>query len=265
MTYNIRNYCYLDRDGDGQTDDMKPEAECEALFSMITSMQPDILIIQEMGTPSLFDRFKEELIAHDLEYPFDEYVESYNTIRNLALFSRYPIVSRQSHTDDEYTIQGERLPVRRGFIDVNIDITPSYRLHLIAAHLKSKVFHPLGQTEMRRNEARLLNNHIRHALNNDPDTHLIVLGDLNDTPDSASTREVIGDAPWLIDLRPVDAFGNAWTHQNRSDDSCSRIDYILVSQNMTSQVVRSKTFIPCDDQTGIASDHRPLLATFKSK
>ncbi|HKL21263.1 MAG TPA: hypothetical protein VJ904_05620, partial [Tichowtungia sp.] len=41
-------------------------------------------------------------------------------------------------------------------MDVTIQVTPEYRFRLINAHLKSKVYSPLGQTEMRRNEARLL-------------------------------------------------------------------------------------------------------------
>jgi endonuclease/exonuclease/phosphatase family metal-dependent hydrolase len=176
-------------------------------------------------------------------------------------------VSSQSHTNDLYTIKKTTgIPVARGFIDLDIAVTPAYSFRLLVAHLKSKVFHRLGQTEMRRNEARLLNNHIRAALADDPDAHLLVVGDLNDTYNSSAVRKV---REWssgrLHDLRPADPSGQVWTHYQRSSDTYTRIDYLLVSEGMLAEVSTGRVYIVGGRDVMDASDHRPLVAVFRAK
>lgn len=270
MTFNLLRYSMEDRDGDGQRDDPKPPEERAAVIELIKSASPDVLAVQEMGGPDVFDAFKEELRQAGLTYEFQEYLQrEQNADRqvNLAVLSRRPIVSHQSHVDDVYTIgEFSDVPVARGFIDVDIGVTPAYQFRLMVAHLKSKVFHELGQTEMRRNEARLLNKHVRDALKANPRLNLLLVGDLNDTPPSRAIREVIGnETPYLFDLRPTDTLGDSWTHFRREHDEYSRIDYAMVSEAMRPEVVRSKTRVIRDPRTAIASDHRPLVAVFTAK
>ena len=116
---------------------------------------------------------------------------------------------------------------------------------------------------MRRNEARLLGNHVRNALRENPDDNLIVLGDFNDDFSSAPLRNITKDKshPILFDLRPTDASGAAWTHRDASD-TYTRIDYILVSAGLLPEAIPEKLYIPEALHLPIASDHRPLVATF---
>jgi endonuclease/exonuclease/phosphatase family metal-dependent hydrolase len=270
MTYNLALYSFEDRDHDGQHDDPKPEEERRALHDIILSVSPDILAVQEIGGRAAWEEFVGELKAGGLDYPFNEYLarrEHSRVQANLAVLSRFPIVSRQSHTDDTYTIkETEGISVARGFIDIDIAVRPSYSLRLLVAHLKSKVFHRLGQTEMRRNEARLLHKHVREALKEDPACNLLVAGDLNDTYNSRAVREVLGLSDHqLHDLRPRDHVGDTWTHRQRSQDVYSRIDYILVSEGLLPEVVPSKTRIVRSAGMLTASDHRPLVAVFRAK
>jgi exonuclease III len=46
------------------------------------------------------------------------------------------------------------------------------------------------------------------------------------------------------------------------EDTYARIDYILASPAMARRVVRAQTYIPALANWGLASDHRPVLATF---
>lgn len=65
---------------------------------------------------------------------------------------------------------------------------------------------------MRRNEARLLKNHVRGAPRQDPYTNLLVVGTFNDHIDSAAMREITGPGQkHLIDPRPADEAGHIWT------------------------------------------------------
>jgi endonuclease/exonuclease/phosphatase family metal-dependent hydrolase len=264
MAYNLCRYSLADRDGDGQKNDPKPSVEREAVIELIATAQPDILTVQEIGSPSVFEEFRYALRNAGLDYEHAEYLQRGQSEINMAVLSRFPIVSRQPHTADTYTIGDAEIPVLRGFLDVEIQVSPNYKFRLMSAHLKSKVFHALGQTEMRRNEARLLNKHIRKILKQAPEENLLLVGDFNDTYRSAPLREITGGKhEYLRDLRPCDEAGNVWTHFSPDIDQYDRIDYMLVSPGMEPEVVFERSRVISDPRTYQASDHRPLVAVFR--
>jgi len=55
------------------------------------------------------------------------------------------------------------------------------------------------------------------------------------------------------------------THYYGVEDTYSRIDYLMVSPGMAREWVKEQTFIPTLANWGLASDHRPLLATFEAE
>jgi endonuclease/exonuclease/phosphatase family metal-dependent hydrolase len=265
MTYNVRQYAMMDRDGGGEPDDPKPAAECDAVVALIAQAKPDVLSIQEMGSEEIFDQFREALRAAGLDYPYAELLQRGQFEINLAVLSHFPIVSVQHHTNDLYSISAAKIPVARGFLDVTIQVNPQYQFRLMGAHLKSKVHSPLGQTEMRRNEARLLNKHVRAILDEDPEVNLLVVGDMNDDYNSAPLREVGGRRGGeLTDLRPVDSEGDVWTYFMTSKDQYSRLDYLFVSKGMLLDVVEKQTRVLRDPLTYRASDHRPVIGVFRA-
>ena len=210
MTYNVHQYALIDRNGDGEADNPEPQAERDAVVKLIAGARPDVLALQEMGDAIVFSRFRQALHDAELNYPYAELLQRGTFEANLAVLSRFPIVSVQHRTNDWYSIGPAKVPVSRGFLDVDIQVSPSYRFRLINAHLKSKVYSPLGQTEMRRNEARLLNKAVRDILEENPDINLLVVGDMNDDYASAALREVSGRRGGeLTDLRPIDSVGDA--------------------------------------------------------
>jgi endonuclease/exonuclease/phosphatase family metal-dependent hydrolase len=265
MTYNLRQYALMDRDGRGKMDDPKPESERRAVILLIAKEHPDVLSVQEMGDAAMFAQFRADLKESGLDYPYAELLERGHIEVNLAVLSRFPIVSVQNHTNDFYSIGEAKVAVARGFLDVGIQVNPQYRFRLLAAHLKSKVYSPLGQTEMRRNEARLLNKIVREILNEDPNINLLVAGDLNDDYNSAPLREVSGRRGGeMTDLRPADSSGDVWTCFKASTDSFSRFDYFFVSDGMLPEVVREQSRVVHDPLTYEASDHRPVIAVFRA-
>ncbi len=265
-TYNLAWYSLDDRDGDGQRNDPKPAAERDAMASLLARIDADVLAVQEIGPTAMVEDLRHNLRARGLDYPYVDHAIRPQSDLGLAVFSRFPIVERKPRLDDAYRIGATNLPVLRGFADVTIEAAPGYRFRLIVAHLKSKTYHPLGQTEMRRNEARLLANHVRRALRSDPALNLLVAGDLNDSPDSGPLQEIVGQgAIRLIDLRPADAVGDVWTHQGRGIDIYSRIDYLLASPGMAQEFVRGRSRAVRDPSVAVASDHRPLVAVFTAR
>jgi endonuclease/exonuclease/phosphatase family metal-dependent hydrolase len=265
MTYNLHQYTLTDRDGGGEPNDPKPENARRAAVSLIAKEHPDVLAVQEMGGAKAFAQFRDDLRAAGADYPYAELLEREHREINLAVLSRFPIVSVQNHTNEWYSIGESKVPVARGFLDVDIQVNPKYRFRLLTAHLKSKVYNPLGQTEMRRNEARLLNKVIRGILEKDPDTNLLVAGDFNDDYNSAPLREVGGKRGGpMTDLRPADSVGDVWTYFYGAVDGYSRFDYLFVNAGMLAEVVRKQTRVVRDPLMYEASDHRPVIAVFRA-
>jgi endonuclease/exonuclease/phosphatase family metal-dependent hydrolase len=265
MTYNLHQYALVDRDGGGKPDDPKPENERRAAITLITKERPDVLAVQEMGDAAVFARFRDDLRAAGLNYPYSELLQRGRAEMNLAVLSRFPIAAVQHRTNDWYSIGETRMPVLRGFIDVDIQVNPEYRFRLLTAHLKSKVYHSLGQTEMRRNEARLLNKAVREILDKNPDINLLVAGDFNDDYNSAPVREVCGRRGGeMTDLRPADSAGDVWTYFYPAVDGYSRFDYFFASEGMLKEWVRGQTRVVRDTLTREVSDHRPVVAVFRA-
>ncbi len=264
MTYNLRRYTLDDRDGDGRKNDPKPDSECRAIAQLIGKVRPDVLAIQEIGNPTQLNAFAAWLKTEGLNYPHVELLRN-DIDLNLAVLSRFPIIGSTHHTNEWYSIGKARLKVARGFLETEIEVEPDYRFRLLVAHLKSKVYSRLGQTEMRRNEARLLNKVVRSILKKDPDCRLLVVGDMNDNPNSAAFREMTGKTRKnLFDLRPAEPSGDAWTYFQKSTDMHMRIDYFLANAKMLGDVVQAKTTVVRDPLTYAASDHRPVVAVFQT-
>lgn len=54
MTYNVKQYALMDRDGDGDSSDPKPKIERDAVIQVILDEKPDVLLIEEIGDESVF-------------------------------------------------------------------------------------------------------------------------------------------------------------------------------------------------------------------
>ena len=67
----------------------------------------------------------------------------------------------------------------------------------------------------------------------------------------------------LFDLWLADSVGDHWTHYWKFADLYERIDFILVTDNLLKKWDRPKSYIYRSDHWNQASDHRPIVATFK--
>ncbi len=260
--YNVQNYVGEDQTL-GNTRRAKPKSENEiaALIRVITEINPDILGICEMGSPERFADFCERLKAAGLGYVDSEYVNGPDADRHLALVSRFPIVARQSRTDVPFSIGGLPEKVRRGFLDVTIQVNPGYALRLVGVHLKSKLAAPEDATLIRRHESMLLRAHLDGILAADPRTNLLCYGDFNDLKNEAALNEVSGvrgSPNYMAELLTKDRFGDRWTHYWSTADLYSRIDYLFVSRALTREIVREKSSVYRSDFWNEASDHRPI-------
>ena len=148
---------------------------------------------------------------------------------------------------------------------------------MLAAHLKSKRPIPSAdESDLRLEEAKILREIVEARFKVNPNANLVVLGDLNDSKDSPSTKIIIGKGKMkLFDTRPTERNGDSreemghahesrqisWTHFFAKEDVYSRIDYILLSPGLARRFVSEESFVLRLPNWGDASDHCPLLVT----
>jgi endonuclease/exonuclease/phosphatase family metal-dependent hydrolase len=267
-SYNVENYTAGKPPSETSRYGLKPKSEkaITALVGIVKEIQPDILGMCEMGSAEKLAEFKQRLADAGVKYIDSEFVEAADEDRHLALLSRFPIVARNSQTDVRFTLNGQEERVRRGILDVTIQINPDYRLRCVGAHLKSKLPIPEGEALVRRLEAQKLRAHLDGIFAQEPEVNLLCYGDFNDTKNEPTFHEVIGSrqAPgFMADLWCRDRDGERWTYYWKASDEYSRIDYLFVSPGLFPEVNRAKATIYRSENWAEASDHRPIFTAIR--
>ena len=274
-TYNVETY--LDQPTESRPHVKSAEAKAKIRES-IEAIAPDVIALEEMGDTNALLELRASLRAGGQDFPFWEHLQGFDTNIHVAVLSKLPIVARRPHTNDFFLLDGRRFQVKRGFAELDIQAATNFTFTLLAAHLKSRLTTAdADESEERLSEAKVLRDIINARLAKEPAARLIVLGDFNDTKDSASTREIVGRGKTkLFDTRPAERNGDtapseppyfeprdvAWTYFYGKTDEYSRIDYILISPALKRNWLPNETYIPAIPDWGLGSDHRPVVAGF---
>ena len=273
-TYNLENY--LDQPAGHRRP--KSDSSKAAIRENVRALKPDVIALQEIGGTNALLELRASLKSEGLDYPHWDMVNGFDTNIHVAVLSRFAFVGSRPHTDEAFLLGGRKFRVSRGFVEVDVRVSDRYAFTLIATHLKSRREVPeADEAELREKEATILHGIIEARLTANPDMNLVVLGDFNDLKDSRAVKTILGRGKnALIDIRPVERTGNApdkaatgvpsrsvaWTYYFAKDDTYSRIDYILLSRGMSREWQREGTYVLALPGWGVASDHRPVFATF---
>ncbi len=273
-TFNVENYI---ESSSGSRHAKSPAAQAK-VRDCILAMKPEVLALQEMGDTNALLDLQSNLKSGGLDLPFWDEITGYDTNIHIAVLSRFPIIARRPHTNENFLLDGRRLTVSRGFAEMDIQVNPRYTFTLIVAHLKSRLPSAIAdEDEWRYEEAVALRRVIDARLAQDPAQNLAVVGDLNDAPDSKPLRTILGHgATRLFDTRPAERNGDdpnsadgtrqprriTWTDYYAKEDVYSRIDYILLARGLQTHWLKDETYIYTTSNWGLASDHRPLVAGF---
>ncbi len=268
IAYNVENWLTMDRyvDRKNLKGAPKPESEKQAVVQLLARHTPDVIGLCEIGTAADLAEIQEDLKAAGLDLPHSHYTGGSDPTRHLGLLSRFPITSTAKPAESEYQLAGQTFAINRGILDATLEARgKSYRF--IGVHLKSKRDSEQGDQEaIRLQEARLLRRHVDSIQTTNADARLVVYGDFNDTRATPAIKAITGnynDPTYLTAIPAKDSRDHAWTHHWALHDIYSRIDFIMVSRGLRSDVNFDAAKIIDDADWEKASDHRAILAIFK--
>lgn len=270
-SYNLQNYLRMDRRVENKNlkNAPKPESEIEAVVKVLTVVKPDILGLVEMGDEAMLEDLQRRLKAAGLDLPHREWLQAADEVRHVCLLSRFPIVARNSRGDISFDLNGKIERFNRGILDVTVEVHPGYRLRLLGVHLKSRrTVDEYDEAWMRAKEAWFLREHMNAILAAEPETNLLLFGDMNDTKNNYPIRELIGKKGtpnYMMDLWLRDSRNERWTHFWKTADEYARIDYLMVSPGLAKEVLFEKSGINDSPFWNDASDHRAIFTTISAE
>ena len=273
MSFNLRNYFIATGK---RYAPIKSEKSKVAIAEVIKKAKPDILMISEIGGEYALKDFISYLKKRGLNYPFRTVMYGADKTRYIGCIAKFAPVFVRKKYDLTYDIKPksekkqEKVYVRRGFLHILFDID-GYKLHIINAHLKSRLPHlRYNQKDMRRSEAELLKNYTNDIIKRHPKANILIVGDFNDVYNSSPIKILRGmkrkSENRLYDLRPLDNAGSSWTYWWEKEDSYERIDYMLTSPSLLPEIDLKKTQIDNNLKLCLhASDHRPVITVIRTK
>jgi endonuclease/exonuclease/phosphatase family metal-dependent hydrolase len=268
-SYNVENYITMPRriDGKLRAKAGKPESERDAVVRMVGSIRPDVLGLQEMGESGQFSDLQRRLRKSGLDFPYSEYLQAADTSRHVALLSRIPIVEHHSQNDLPLRVNGVTLHSPRGILDVTVEPVSGERIRILCVHLKAKLeVAEYDQADLRLAESQYLRRYVRDILRTDPSARLVLMGDFNDTKNEKEIWQIMGKPEWpdsLTALPLADDRGEFWTEFWSYADVYSRIDYIMVSKKLETEVDSGQSGIARPSFWSEASDHCPVYLTLR--
>ncbi|TAG09576.1 MAG: endonuclease/exonuclease/phosphatase family protein [Verrucomicrobia bacterium] len=268
INYNVKNWLLMERYADGKTTQNapKPDAEKIAAIHLLSRHHPDVLGLCEIGQPDDLKEIQTRLKQEGIDLPFSHFTQGGDENRRLGLLSRFPITGSAVPKVASYQLDGKSHPINRGILDVTLTARgKEYRL--LGVHLKSKRASDQGDQEaIRFEESKLLRKHIETIFDQTPAARLIVYGDFNDTRSSRPMKKILssyGKPRYLTPIPARDRSGEFWTHHWALHDVYSRIDFVLVSEALKSEVRYDRSRILDDADWIHASDHRPVMVIFR--
>jgi endonuclease/exonuclease/phosphatase family metal-dependent hydrolase len=295
-TWNLENL-YLPGGDFGPRDDAAYQAKLDALAATIGAIGPDVLAVQEVGDPAALDDLTDRVggtwhVALS-EQPDERGIRvgfaSRLAIDRVEELRRFPdrLAAVQVEDGGETTVEMGRggLAIGAGGVD------------LVTCHLKSKLlsypggrFNPRDEGERARYGAYALYLRAAEVVTVReradellPDRAVVVLGDLNDEVQAATTQVLLGppgseigtpgferpdagDARRLWNLAPLIPAERRFTRIYRGRHEL--IDHVLVSHALVDRVVRvdtttsalpSITDDPSARRDAPGSDHAPVI------
>ncbi|MEM9158907.1 MAG: endonuclease/exonuclease/phosphatase family protein [Verrucomicrobiota bacterium] len=269
-TYNVRNYLSMDRrvEGKFRSDYPKPESEKQVVRESIRQVAPDILTLQEIGDNRYLEELRSDLGREGLNYERSALLEASDENRRVAALWREGLaVEVVEHADLKIKYFGGVEAVKRGMLELRVG-EKGEQWSLFVLHLKSKYTDnkaDFQSAKRRALEARAARDRILEIYPDPASARFLVLGDMNDTPNTSPFRafEKRGSKRIAEAVPCFDDTGHTWTHFYKKEDTYSRVDLIFRSvgwtalENLEGAILSRRDFYE-------GSDHRLVWVAFES-
>ena len=273
LSWNVEHFVdgndnpYINASREDDPDSLMGNRE-QLLTKALQKADADIVVLQEFENVAYLNHLADSLLP-EMNYRFFADAESYNWYMNVVVMSRVPLGTVYSygavHTPvlDYVNENGEvetQNYINTRMWSADVFVNNSYDFVLTGLHLKA------GRGErnegMRLGQIKFLKGQFNRFLNENPATNLLVVGDLNSTPDSREIQTLLeGENGAAF----VDPLAGTSTYSHPSDSPFWRIDHILPNKNMAEELVpesvQVKQLLPEEEQQKV-SDHLPLMAKF---
>lgn len=265
MVYNLQNYLSMRRGGNSSEElQPKPESQIQQLLEHISSVDPQVLGVCEIGGRAELNDLQTRLAQRGLHYRYSHWTTGSDMQRKLGILSKIPLKTYQA-APLEFEMSGHTHKVSRGILDVSIQLN-SGEVRLVGVHLKSKRPSKYwDQQLLRRHEARVVRQYVDSLLKSDA-SRVLLYGDFNDTKNTPTIRAIKGTHTPSTTLRAVELSakdGSKWTHYWEHQDTYARVDYVFANTAMRKTIMPKKSYILDVPHSCTASDHRPLVVTFR--
>lgn len=262
-TYNLRNYLLADRvvSAKWRTNYPKPESEKSALRKVLLEADADVLFVQEIGEPEYLEELRIDLADEGLEYGHSAHLVAADSKRHVAMLSKLPPSLVEWHRDLNFAYFGEREQVKRGLLEVHFTLANGVQLACFGVHLKSR-FSDVSEdpeSSIRRvGEATAIRDRILARVDALDVESFIILGDFNDSPDSAVFRRFTkrGDRHFASLALAEDSRGERWTYLHNKSSTYSLVDGLIVSNELEPRLQSGRGVVVDLPEALVASDHR---------
>jgi endonuclease/exonuclease/phosphatase family metal-dependent hydrolase len=210
---------------------------------VVRDVAADILGTIEVDNRVALLRFNEQLlpVVNAAPYPHVMVIDG-NDDRGIdvGVMSRFPFGTMRSHVDDSHA--GSRI-FSRDCPEYEFTLPSGNTLLLLVNHLKSKGFGTQAESNARRQRQAERVREIYDAHRQAGVARIAVIGDFNDTPDSAPLAPLLADGSDLRDVSVHQKFesdGRPGTFGNGT--ASQKIDYILLSPELVARVTKAGVF-----------------------
>ena len=213
------------------------ELAIENTARVINELKADVLCVVEAENRIALKRFNDMVIpkVNGQSYDHTMLIDG-NDERGIdvGIISRkgFEIRSMTSHVDD---IDPDGLIFSRDCAEYHLTTPSGNDLFLLINHFKSKGFGAQQDNDRKRTRQAKKVRNIYDELNKKFD-FIAVIGDLNDTPDSAPLRALLGSSSNLLDVMKHEKFAGddrPGTHGNGTKSG--KLDYILMSPELANK------------------------------
>ena len=262
-TYNLKNYLVMDRvvAGRWRPEYPKPEAEKKIIRQVITEVEPDVLVLQEIGGADFLEELRRDLSQEGLHYEHAVLMRGMDEARHVALLSQLVPREVRKHRDLDFKYFEDRLKVKRGLLEVVFELPGGQRFQLFAVHLKSRWSdepRDPGSQMRRTREARACRDRMIERTLESGRKDYVVAGDFNDHPASAPLRRFYqrGDLELGALLPAADSRGHVWTHFYEKQGAYTLVDGFVVSPAFLPLIEGGEGHIADRPGALAGSDHR---------